>query len=196
MLRTLAIWLGIGALGLAGLAPQAALAPLALTADGPAAAPKADRGWIGLMLSKDAGPTTVASVFPGGPAAFAGVRTGDVLTEVGGQPVAGHDPAAAAIESSAPGSNLTLTLLRGGKPLKLTAHVGSLREFHARYAHEMLRRDPRHPGFAVNHGVSQSDVAVELTRRLFEQNQRLEYALNDLHREVQSLRKELQAQKR
>jgi membrane-associated protease RseP (regulator of RpoE activity) len=160
-----------------------------------AAAPS-DMGWIGLMLSPEGGALKVSSLFPGGPAAFAGLKLGDVVTEINGKKVTTPETAAAAIESIAPGSTAAIKATRGKQNLKLTVTAGSLRDFHARYVGEMLSRDPRHPQYGEQHGVSAADLQVELIRRQFEQNQRLEYSINHLRSEVQELRKELQASKR
>ena len=52
-------------------------------------------------------------------------------------------------------------------------------------------RDPRDPNYAKFHGVSPADMNIEMFRRLFEQNQRLETSLLELRKELQEVRKEL-----
>lgn len=191
-------------LALPGALPRSGGESAAITADDaarptPAATAQAaaDLGWIGLTLQPAAdGRPAVANVFPGGPAAFAGLQVGDVITDVNGHKVTSAETAANAIESLAPGRPAVIRALRGERALKLTATAGSLRDFHTRYVAEMLRRDPRHPQYAEHHGVSPADLQVELTRRTFEQNQRLEYAIQHLRNEVQQLRQELQSSKR
>src|SRR5690349_13231422 len=76
----------------------------------------ADRGWIGVMLEKqNGGGLRVVSVFPGGPAAFAGVRVGDVLVRIAGMPADSVDVATEAIERVAPQHPVVLTIQRRGK---------------------------------------------------------------------------------
>lgn len=155
---------------------------------------EADRGWIGLMVENGPdGTLRVSNVFPGGPGAFAGVRQGDVLIQAGEGKAQSEEQIAKAIEGLKPGEDVTIVVKRGKQELTLKARVGSLKEFHQHYAREMWRRDPRDPNFAKNHGVSPTDMNIELTRRLFEQNQRLERSLLELHKEVAALRSELKA---
>lgn len=151
-----------------------------------------DRGWIGLMV-EDAkgGGIQVGDVFPGGPSAFAGLRQGDVILKAGETKVQSEAAFAKQVEQWKPGKVAEVVVRRGKRELSLTVNVGSLRKFHGHYVREMMRRDPRDPNFAEAPGVSQADWNVEMFRRLFEQNQRLETSLLELHKEVGALRREL-----
>jgi hypothetical protein len=152
-----------------------------------------DKGWIGVMLEDAEGAgVRVTDVFPAGPAAFGGLRVGDILVKVGITPAANAAATASAIEELDPGEKVTLTIRRNGKEQELTLTPRSLRQFHAAYVREMLSRDPRHPHYSDFPGVAATDMAVELVRRLFEQNRRLEVAIRDVHREVAELRQEVE----
>jgi uncharacterized protein YdcH (DUF465 family) len=59
----------------------------------------------------------------------------------------------------------------------------------------MLRRDPRNPNYALNHGVSEADMSAEVVRRLFEQHERMDRTLHEVLKEVQALRQEVAALK-
>lgn len=164
--------------------------------DAKAAGPGAsasDAGWIGVMFEDDkhGHGVKVKDVFPGGPAAFAGLRVGDVLIKMDKAALDSPEAAAAAIEHHSPKQQASLTIQRGKRTLELKVSVESLSEFNGRYVREMMRRDPRDPKFAEHHGVSEADVQVELVRRLFEQNQRQETLLHEIRQELQSLRTEL-----
>jgi S1-C subfamily serine protease len=68
----------------------------------------------------------VVAVQPGGPAAQAGLRPGDVITAVEGNRIAGPGDVIQAVERSGVGRSLRLSLLRGGEPLQLTVVPGDL----------------------------------------------------------------------
>ncbi|MEV7371070.1 trypsin-like peptidase domain-containing protein [Streptomyces sp. NPDC090301] len=66
-----------------------------------------------------------ASVTPGGPAATAGLRPGDVITKVDGQRVHNGEELIVKIRAHRPGDRLELTLTRDGKELTKTLTLGS-----------------------------------------------------------------------
>ncbi|HJR12355.1 MAG TPA: trypsin-like peptidase domain-containing protein [Rhodanobacteraceae bacterium] len=85
------------------------------------------RGWLGVevgnvMVSADSGlpaaarGATVVDVYPGGPAAQAGLQTGDVLLQIDKQPII--DPADLRTREAemAPGSKIQISGLRTGEP--------------------------------------------------------------------------------
>lgn len=61
----------------------------------------------------------VVSIAAGGPAAQAGLRTGDVITAAAGQPIQAASQLVAAVERTGVGRTLTLTVNRGGGTLQL-----------------------------------------------------------------------------
>jgi S1-C subfamily serine protease len=65
------------------------------------------------------------SVTPGGPAAKAGLRPGDVITQFGKQPVTDANSLLDAIRSLPPGTHVTVTFRRGGQTLKTHMTLGS-----------------------------------------------------------------------
>ncbi|MGA5411047.1 trypsin-like peptidase domain-containing protein [Streptomyces lavendulocolor] len=66
-----------------------------------------------------------ASVSPGGPAAKAGIRPGDVITKVDGQRVHSGEELIVKIRAHRPGDRLRLTLERGGREETKTLTLGS-----------------------------------------------------------------------
>ncbi len=82
------------------------------------------RGWLGIdardltaslreMLGVDSG-ILVLGVLPGGPADRAGLRTGDVITALGAQPIADSRMAIEHIAAFAPGTRIALEAVREG----------------------------------------------------------------------------------
>ncbi len=155
-----------------------------------------DHGWIGVMLQDDQGHARVADVFPAGPAAFAGVRAGDVVTAVAGATVSSAADATSAIERLAPRQQTTISIERHGKTRELKVIPDSLAEFRDRFVNEMMHRDPRHPKYGEHPGVSATDMQAEVIRRLFEQHERLERGLNEVLKELHELRQEVRALKK
>ena len=76
----------------------------------------------GLGLPKDHG-EIVAAVEPGGPAAKAGVKQGDVVVRVAGQDVTYDNSLSYIVANVVPGSRVPIAVIRGGKPLTLEATV-------------------------------------------------------------------------
>ncbi len=79
---------------------------------------------IGVVLdARDRGEgAEVTSVAPGSPAAQAGLREGDVVTAVDGQPVTRNADLIAATAATPPGGERSLTVLRDGAKSEVTVH--------------------------------------------------------------------------
>jgi S1-C subfamily serine protease len=67
----------------------------------------------------------VSSVVRGGPAAVAGLRRGDVIERVDGDPVASMSDVLALVTTRSPGQSLVLTLRRGHRLRSVTVVLGS-----------------------------------------------------------------------
>ena len=97
------------------------------------------RGWLGVAVD-DVSPTEaedrggslegalVGHVTPGGPAAKAGLRRGDVLVALNGEPIADGRALRLRIAQLPPGSTVRLDVLRGGQHREITATLDRLRE--------------------------------------------------------------------
>jgi serine protease Do len=68
----------------------------------------------------------VSSVVEGSPAAKAGVKAGDVITEYNGRKVARSEDLPRAVAETAVGREVPLTVLRDGKPVTLRATIARL----------------------------------------------------------------------
>jgi len=74
----------------------------------------------------------INSVVSGGPADRAGLKTGDVITAINGVPVNDSNALRNTIASTAPGTDLTLTVLRNGSEHQIHAKLGELTADNAR----------------------------------------------------------------
>ncbi len=83
------------------------------------------RPFLGVSTSQGSGGALVREVTAGGPAADAGVRTGDVIVRVGGDRVQEPDDVAGAIQDMRPGQTVELELRRGGDTRTLQVELGN-----------------------------------------------------------------------
>ncbi|HHY37471.1 MAG TPA: PDZ domain-containing protein [Clostridia bacterium] len=68
----------------------------------------------------------VGEVTPGGPSARAGVRTGDVVVAVNGKQVNSYADLRSAVEEHKVGDTVDLTIIRGGKTIKVRVTLGEM----------------------------------------------------------------------
>jgi serine protease Do len=99
---------------------------------------KVQRGMLGIGIQevtpdiarglglKDARGIVISSVTPGGPAEKAGLKVGDVIVKVNGRDVTDSNSLRNEIASTAPGSDVTLTISRDGNQQDIRARVGEL----------------------------------------------------------------------
>jgi Do/DeqQ family serine protease len=75
---------------------------------------------------KDVRGVRIAEIAPGGPADRAGLQAGDIVTELNGSLVQDSNAFRNRIASTAPGSEVTLTVVRNGRTEQRTARLGEL----------------------------------------------------------------------
>ena len=68
----------------------------------------------------------IKELVSGGPAQEAGLKTGDIITQVDGVRITGSSDLTAQIRSNAAGSDVDITYVRGGKAAELTVTLGTL----------------------------------------------------------------------
>ncbi len=81
------------------------------------------RAWLGLTVDDGPNGVTVRGVIPGGPGERAGLRQGDVITAVDGQPVRSVADVRRQLRDRQAGDTLTLTVNRGGTSLDVDVVV-------------------------------------------------------------------------
>jgi membrane-associated protease RseP (regulator of RpoE activity) len=85
-------------------------------------------GWLGVQTTTSTNGipgATVEVVEPNGPAAKAGVSTGDVITQVNGQPITSSGGLASALAQMQPGQQIQLQVSRAGQMLIVDTTLAS-----------------------------------------------------------------------
>jgi serine protease Do/serine protease DegQ len=131
-----------------------------------------------LGLPKDTRGVTISDVTPEGPADKAGLKRNDVVLAVNDRAVTSQEDMRLVIAQSAPGSKVTLHLMRNGKALALTATLDRLEEHpHALMTgveatpltEDQLQRlnlDPRVTGLVITRVAQDSPYADRLVAGL------------------------------
>ena len=85
-----------------------------------------EHAYLGLQTSdtQNGEGAEIAQATPNGPAADAGLQTGDVVVKVDGQDVTGANDVAAAIEDNKPGDKVAVTVRRGGSEQTIDVTLG------------------------------------------------------------------------
>ena len=87
---------------------------------------KVEHAYLGVRVDDaEGGGARLAEVVPGGPAADAGLKQGDVVTEVDGNSIESADDLRLAVENHKPGDSLQLTVKRDGDTKSITVELGT-----------------------------------------------------------------------
>jgi S1-C subfamily serine protease len=87
---------------------------------------KVPHAYLGVGTNQtQSGGAVVGQVVPGGPADKGGIREGDRVVQIGGQPVRGPDDLSAAVNDGKPGEKVQVVVDRGGQRRTLTVTLGT-----------------------------------------------------------------------
>ena len=87
------------------------------------------RAYLGVRVATIVGGgVLVSAIVPGGPAAKAGIKPGDVILAVNGKPAPTADVLVSVLADLHPGQKVPVKLLRHGKELTVTVTLGELRD--------------------------------------------------------------------
>jgi uncharacterized iron-regulated protein len=100
---------------------QPGLADAVFGLEAPAPAPQSERPRLGIVLDQNVQGVAVREVVKGSIAEQAGLRAGDVLTQVAGRSVGETADVVAAVQRQAPGTWLPMTVKRGEQLVELVA---------------------------------------------------------------------------
>jgi len=86
-----------------------------------------EHAYLGVTVgdSQSGSGATIGTVRAGGPAAAAGLKSGDVITAIDDTPIIDANALTAAVGSHSPGDKLKITVTRGGSTLTITATLGT-----------------------------------------------------------------------
>ncbi|HEX5102565.1 MAG TPA: PDZ domain-containing protein [Pirellulaceae bacterium] len=162
--------------------------------------PSGDAAWLGVYLQEgEEGQqgAQITQVYPAGPAARAGMRTGDVIVRVNDQAIESTPDLISTVESLDPQSQAQFVVLRGDREVPLNVRLGRRDQF------IYYGGQDDYGGGGDRSGYSDSDdddfnnippyaMQLEHDRRVAEQHQRIEQELFQLREEVRKLREALQ----
>jgi serine protease Do len=135
---------------------------------------KVDRGYLGVQI-EDVSPalakafhTTstgalIGDVTAGSPAANAGLKQGDIVTELNGQLVPDRDQLRTRIGTMDPGTKVNLKVLRDGRPMDLALTLGSFPEDKEQHAANI---GPSEHSASGLDGVSVENLTPEIAHQL------------------------------
>jgi serine protease Do len=139
---------------------------------------KVVRGWLGVSI-QPLGPdlrealglgnqegALVADVFEDSPAAQAGLKRGDVVVALDGTPVTEPGAMSRAIATMAPGTRVTLTVLRDGKKKEIQVRIGELHDDQGKERGEVGGGPGTHNDALADLGLALDKLSDEVRRRL------------------------------
>jgi serine protease Do len=83
-----------------------------------------ERGWLGVSVEDREGGVRIAGLERGGPAARAGLRSGDTVVAINGEPINSSRGLVRAIAAVAPGNSARVTVRREGREMDFPVTVG------------------------------------------------------------------------
>jgi serine protease Do len=126
-----------------------------------------ERGWLGMTVAEEPArhAATVVDVYPGGPAAAAGLRPNDRVTTVNGRPVESYLQLLRKVSLLAPGMLVRLGVQRGTAAREITARVAERPTPRRTAPGESSEPGEASPGID-SLGLAVSDLDAEAARRL------------------------------
>ncbi len=113
---------------------------------------------------KDASGAIVSQVSPGSPAASAGLESGDVISQLNGQPLSNGSALQVAIAGVTPGTKVQLGILRNGLPQTVSLTVG---EYHGKGEVASADGDQGQPGAQGGRiGIGMADLTADVRQQL------------------------------
>jgi regulator of sigma E protease len=113
-----------------------------------------------MIFGRDVTPAKIGETTPGSAAALAGVQTGDVITELGGEKIPSYVAMYEYVRAR-PGQYVEATIVRGGETLVLPITIGTIEELDATGISRAYGRLGVRPGFDTTDRVREPVGPVE-----------------------------------
>jgi serine protease Do len=136
---------------------------------------KATRGWMGVLLQditpelakgfglNRSGGALVAEVAPEGPAAKAGVQSGDIVMEYNAKPILNRHDLSSAVAESKPGMSIPIHILRNGRQRMISMTVGERPSDIAQHFTSPRMGEPGRLGVTVENITPETQAALHLS---------------------------------
>lgn len=151
--------------------------------------PASQRTWLGVMLSggSDQEPgVAIQRVQSGGPAALAGLRSGDRITKINGDQVEAVEKLVEMVQDYEPGDKLELTVQRGDQHLELSAELGDVRNAPLQWFRQSFRM-PMDEGDSTMESISDDEVASPTAPEIAV----MEEVIEDMRQQIRALQKQV-----
>ena len=135
---------------------------------------KVEHGYVGIAMNdvtpdnarffnlQDASGAIIAQVTPDSPASRAGLKQGDVITTLNGQRIANSSALQVAVSELAPGTTISLGVLRDGKPTTVAVKIGTYGGDHQ----ELAENDGDGASQAGKLGLAVGDLTQDVRQQL------------------------------
>jgi predicted metalloprotease with PDZ domain len=149
--------------------------------------------WIGAWLGKarEGEGVVVRGVYPSGPAARAGLYSGDVIVKINDQSISTPEQAADAIRGLTVTEPAEITVRREDEEITVTLQPGDRQNFAGADIYPPVGDDDG-ADFDERMDIPDHAMMLEQHRRFAEQHERIEQMIQELTDEVRQLRAELQ----
>lgn len=150
----------------------------------PTATTEKPHAWLGVVLGESTDPgAQISQIYPAGPAARAGLRSGDAIVRINNERVESPQTIVQKLQEMEPNSQVNVTVLRNGVEQEFAVNSGSTEWFQPREVETESQFD--------DDDFPEHAMVLEQQRRLGEQNERLERLVLELAKEVRQLRQEV-----
>lgn len=151
--------------------------------------PGSHRSWLGVMLSGGSDQTegiTIQRVHPLGPAAQAGLKSGDRVIELNEQPVESVEQLTDMVQDYEPGAELKLKVRRGEQDIELSARLGDVREAPLQWFRQSFRMPLDNGGSSVDE-FSDGGSSLQSSHDM----EMLEEVIDDMRQQIRALQKQV-----